>query len=239
MACVIRSSGLVPVQLTCCTTDWFWLGGVAVDQKQYPNSGGGGGEALTLTEYTYMCLPFGKLFREIWYSDRRFHQRWRSPNYTNWMYFGQIIVKSTQFDQNWVLFFRKWYTDGWEIGQKIGIQKVRFLRSGRHIHVTQSNSTLAMDISYVWGGKRFVKNITFNVYFVCKYYFCNIKTMTHHYCSTQQCTKNINFRLLYSNSGVSNFSKLIVQLASVLTISVQSWYEHWMLWLKCHYMDPN
>ena len=34
------------------------------------------------------------------------------------MYFGQIIVKSTQFDPNWVLFFRKWYTDGWEIWQK-------------------------------------------------------------------------------------------------------------------------
>ena len=24
----------------------------------------------------------------------------------------------TQFDQNWVLFFLKWYTDGWEIWQK-------------------------------------------------------------------------------------------------------------------------
>ena len=24
---------------------------------------------LTLTWYTYMCLPFGALFREIWYSD--------------------------------------------------------------------------------------------------------------------------------------------------------------------------
>ena len=30
-------------------------------------SGGGG---LTLTWYTYMCLPFGSLFHEIWYSDR-------------------------------------------------------------------------------------------------------------------------------------------------------------------------
>ena len=49
--------------------------------------------------------------------------------------FWKIFVKSTQFGQNWVLFFRKWYTDGWEIGQKIGIEKVRFSRSGRHIHV--------------------------------------------------------------------------------------------------------
>ena len=29
-----------------------------------------GGGVLTLTWYTYMCLPFGALFREIWYSDR-------------------------------------------------------------------------------------------------------------------------------------------------------------------------
>ena len=26
---------------------------------------------LTLTWYTYMCLPFGALLCEIWYSDRR------------------------------------------------------------------------------------------------------------------------------------------------------------------------
>ena len=31
------------------------------------NSRGGG--VLTLTWYTYMCLPFGTLFRENWYSD--------------------------------------------------------------------------------------------------------------------------------------------------------------------------
>ena len=29
-----------------------------------------GGGVLTLTWYTYMCLPFGAPFREIWYSDR-------------------------------------------------------------------------------------------------------------------------------------------------------------------------
>ena len=41
----------------------------------------------------------------------------------NWVYFGQNIVKSTQFDQNWVFFFRKWYTGGQEIWQIIGIEK--------------------------------------------------------------------------------------------------------------------
>ena len=55
-----------------------------------------------------------------------FHQRRRSPNYINWVYVGQVIVKSTQFGQNWMIFFRKRYTDGWKIGQKIGIEKVRF-----------------------------------------------------------------------------------------------------------------
>ena len=30
-----------------------------------------------------------------------------------WVYFEQIMVKSSQFEQNWVLFFRNWYTNGW------------------------------------------------------------------------------------------------------------------------------
>ena len=80
------------------------------------------------------CL-LGHFFAKFGIEIGGFHQRRRSPNYINWVYFGQIIVKSTQFDQNWVLFFQKWYTDGWEIWQKIGIQIVRFSRSGRHIPV--------------------------------------------------------------------------------------------------------
>ena len=80
------------------------------------------------------CL-LGHFFAKFGIAMGWFHQRRRSPNYINWVYFGQIIVKSTQFDPNWVLFFRKWYTDGWEIWQKIGIEIVRFSRSGRHIHV--------------------------------------------------------------------------------------------------------
>ena len=49
---------------------------------------------------------FTKFGIAIWVG---FHQRRRSPNYINWVYFGQIIVKSTQFGQNWALFFQKWY----------------------------------------------------------------------------------------------------------------------------------
>ena len=53
-----------------------------------------------------------------------FHQRWRSPNYINWVYIEQIMAKSTQFEQSWVL-----------IVQKICMEKVKFSRFSRHIHV--------------------------------------------------------------------------------------------------------
>ena len=84
---------------------------------------------LTLTWYMYMCLPFRTLFHEIWYSDREFSLETKEVKLHKLGYFGQISVKSTHFGQNWVLFFQKWYTDGWEIEQKIGIGKVRFSRS--------------------------------------------------------------------------------------------------------------
>ena len=84
------------------------------------------GGILTLTWYTYMCLPFGALFREIWYSDRGggVSSEMKEPKLHIGVYLGQIIIKSTQFSQNWVLFFPKWYTDGWKIRQKVGIEKV-------------------------------------------------------------------------------------------------------------------
>ena len=39
----------------------------------------GGEGVLTLTWYTYMCLPFGVVFREIWYSDRGFSSETKEP----------------------------------------------------------------------------------------------------------------------------------------------------------------
>ena len=82
------------------------------------------------------CL-LGCCFTKFGTAIGGFHRRRRSPNYINWVYFGQIIVKSIQFGQNWVLFFGKWYspTDGWEIRQKIDIQKFRFSKSCGHIQV--------------------------------------------------------------------------------------------------------
>ena len=73
-----------------------------------------------------MCLTFEVLFCEIWYSGRGgggggCSSETKEPKLRNWLYFGQIIVKSTQFGQNWVFFFQKWCTHGWEIWQKIGI----------------------------------------------------------------------------------------------------------------------
>ena len=44
-------------------------------ERKYP----GGGGVLTLTSYTYMCLPFGALFREIWYSDRGVSSEMKEP----------------------------------------------------------------------------------------------------------------------------------------------------------------
>ena len=58
-----------------------------------------------------------------------------AQNYINWVYLGQILVKSTKFGQNWMLFFQKWYTAGWKNWAKIGIERGRFLRSGRDIYV--------------------------------------------------------------------------------------------------------
>ena len=34
-----------------------------------------------------------------------------------------------------MFFYWNWYTGGWVIGQKIGTEKVKFLKSGRHIHI--------------------------------------------------------------------------------------------------------
>ena len=58
----------------------------------------------------------------------------KEPRIKNCVYFEQFCKKH-QFGQNWVLFYRKRYTNGWVIGQTIGIEKVKFSRFGRNIHV--------------------------------------------------------------------------------------------------------
>ena len=80
------------------------------------------------------CL-LGRFFAKFAIAIGGFSSETKEPKLKNWGFFEQIIVKSIQFGQNWVLFYRKRYTDGWVIGQNIGIAKVKFWRFVRHIHV--------------------------------------------------------------------------------------------------------
>ena len=84
---------------------------------------------------TYVPAFLGAFVQNLLQYSVGFYQRWRRLNYTDWVYFEQSIVKSTQFRQNWVLFSQRWYTDGCVIGRKIGIEKVKFSKSSRQIHV--------------------------------------------------------------------------------------------------------
>ena len=64
----------------------------------------GGGSHIDMV---YVYVPaFWALFCEIWYSDRGrgVSSETKEPEFHNWVYFWQIIVKSIQFGQNWVLF---------------------------------------------------------------------------------------------------------------------------------------
>ena len=113
---------------------------------------------LPLTWYMYMCLPFGGLFRKIWYSDGGGVIRDEGA-LINWVYFGQIFVKSTQFGQNWVLFFRKWYTDGWEIGQKNWYRESQIFevrQAHPHTILLRVPSLDVIALNWTWVGCRLV-----------------------------------------------------------------------------------
>ena len=86
--------------------------------------------------YIYVCLPFGALFRKILYSNGGggFHQRWKSPNYTIWVYFGQIYCKKHPICSKLGDILPKMVYWWVEIRQTIGIEKVRFWMSGRQAH---------------------------------------------------------------------------------------------------------
>ena len=80
-----------------------------------------------------MCLPFGVPFYKSWYSNWGFSTQMKAlisknlvyyPIYINWVYFKQIIVKNTQFEQNWCFFCTK-LVYWWVVkGTKIGTAKV-------------------------------------------------------------------------------------------------------------------
>ena len=91
-------------------------------------------EVLTLTWYTYICACLlGRVFEKFGLAIRGFSET-KEPELHNWVYFGQILVESTLFGQNWVLPFEKGILMGGKLGKKIGMEKVRFSRSVRHIH---------------------------------------------------------------------------------------------------------
>ena len=106
----------------------------------------GGGGVRTLTWY-YVPAFLGCYFVKFGIAIGGFSSRWRNPNYINWVNFEQIMLKSTQVEQNWVLFFRKWYTGEWVVVQKIGTEKVQFSKSGSNIHVQFWRKYLFRDYS--------------------------------------------------------------------------------------------
>ena len=80
------------------------------------------------------CL-LGHFFTKFGIAIGGFSSETKEPKLHKLGVFWANYCKRHPIWSKWVLFFRKWYTDGWEIWQKIGIEIVRFSRSGRHIHV--------------------------------------------------------------------------------------------------------
>ena len=76
---------------------------------------------LTLTWYTYMCLPFGVLFREIWYSDRWVSSEMKEPKNKNYILskllqktpnLGKIMCFSIKKVYRWVSnWAQNWYRE--------------------------------------------------------------------------------------------------------------------------------
>ena len=112
------------IQLSCWPeSKWTWK----VGKQLYIKGGGGSHIDIILV---CACL-LGCFFAKFGLAISEFSQ---SPNYINWVYFEQIIVKKHPILPKLGGFLSKMVTDGPVIGQKIGIEKVKFLRSGRYIH---------------------------------------------------------------------------------------------------------
>ena len=78
---------------------------------------------LTLTWYTYMCLPFEVLFRKIWYSHRWVIIRGKGAQIQKLGVFWANYCKKHPMWAKLGAFLLKRYTDGWVIGRKIGIRR--------------------------------------------------------------------------------------------------------------------
>ena len=89
----------------------------------------------TLTRYMICAYLLRCFLAKFGIAIAGFSSERKELKLKNWVYFEQIIVKSMQSGQNWVLFYRKWYANGRVIRQKIGMEKFKFLRFDRHIHI--------------------------------------------------------------------------------------------------------
>ena len=73
-----------------------------------------------------MCLPFGALFRKIWYSHGGGFIRDEGVQlHKLGVFWANYIVKSTQFGQNWV-FFKNGILMGGKLGKKLIYRKSDF-----------------------------------------------------------------------------------------------------------------
>ena len=78
-----------------------------------------------------MCPPFEVLFHKIWYGDQWVFIRDKEAPIV------KSSVKAPNLGKTGCFSIEKClrYTDGWAIGRKVGIEKVKFFSIGRHIHV--------------------------------------------------------------------------------------------------------
>ena len=85
-------------------------------------------------------MPFRRHFHEIWYSNQWFVRDKGAQN-INWVYFEQIIVKSTQFYTKYGLSIKNGILMGEYLGKKLVQRKSKFSRSCRHPRTILANVT--------------------------------------------------------------------------------------------------
>ena len=84
-----------------------------------PNFRGG---VLTLTWYTYMCLPFGVVFHRFWYSDGVVFVADERAQFVKIGCISGNLFKKHPIRVQLGVFCQNWYTDGWVFESKTGIE---------------------------------------------------------------------------------------------------------------------
>ena len=95
-----------------------------------------GGGVLTLTWYTYMCLPFRVFFCENRYIDGWVQVALKGAQDAKiGCIWGKFMQKAPNFSKIGCFFKEIGILMGGEIGPKVGILKGFIMKSGRHIPV--------------------------------------------------------------------------------------------------------